>query len=379
MSRAFSFSALFQSSPVAESEPAYSMQQATPTQKTARSILRETAVASFIGFSWGPSIDAFPDEEKPRATSPSDHIIRTPRPLIHSTPIPARTLPNTYATPQRFAYGFTTPVRAGLQTPFQTAGRSTARRRTVSDREAMKQLVNCVGMSARKRVLESGRKPRHPLLAPVPGSSLKELRFDRSVMVVHADSGVSYRVDPSSLSASASASASGSALGSGAASSAASGSGTGLWASMEQDMEALEEESSGATELSYSPTPRPRPGSAPSLLSRSRTPSLSSVGPYLRAGNGSASGSANATASTQAAGPSQQSGRSLLSPALPTAESLPTIGKGEGADVFSAGGEECLSHGALDALERRHRRLMEDIRGISLRLSQVSMLIGERT
>jgi hypothetical protein len=38
--------------------------------------------------------------------------------------------------------------------------RRTAPRRTVSDREAMKQLVEAVEMSARKKVLESGRKPR---------------------------------------------------------------------------------------------------------------------------------------------------------------------------------------------------------------------------
>jgi hypothetical protein len=69
----------------------------------------------------------------------------------------------------------------------------------VSDREAMKQLVDCVGMSARKKVLESGRKPR--ILAAMfdvsskggstggrtgsagtgfkSGTLRKELRFDR--------------------------------------------------------------------------------------------------------------------------------------------------------------------------------------------------------
>ena len=57
---------------------------------------------------------------------------------------------------------YATPVRGAMQTPFHltSTARRTGPRRPVSDREAMKQLVDCVGMSARKRVLESGRKPR---------------------------------------------------------------------------------------------------------------------------------------------------------------------------------------------------------------------------
>ncbi|KAJ3542135.1 hypothetical protein NM688_g6001 [Phlebia brevispora] len=64
-SRPFSFSALFQSSPAAP-EPMSTPQavQSTPqvasSQRAGRSILREAAIASFIGFSWGPSMDASP-------------------------------------------------------------------------------------------------------------------------------------------------------------------------------------------------------------------------------------------------------------------------------------------------------------------------------
>ena len=48
----------------------------------------------------------------------------------------------------------------------------TAPRRAVSDREAMRQLVDCIGLSARKKVLEAGRTPR-----VVATTTTKSLRF----------------------------------------------------------------------------------------------------------------------------------------------------------------------------------------------------------
>ncbi|KIP07072.1 hypothetical protein PHLGIDRAFT_90022, partial [Phlebiopsis gigantea 11061_1 CR5-6] len=180
-SRAFAFSALFQSS---ISTPALSkLSHPTPgsSQKSSKSILREHTVTSFIGFSWGPSADAFPPEGADHPDVQT-HVAQTPlRPLQQFTPQVTR-IASVQATPQRIP--FMTPVRPTGVTPFQTLPRAstvrrTAQRRAVSDREAMKQLVSCVGQSARKKVLESGRKPRTSWPASGSRSSaLKELRFD---------------------------------------------------------------------------------------------------------------------------------------------------------------------------------------------------------
>ncbi|KAF7794389.1 hypothetical protein EIP86_005523 [Pleurotus ostreatoroseus] len=348
-SHPFSFSAFFQSSTMSaedidpELAPVPSLPPSAQKEKAGRSILREPASAAFIGFSWGPARDAFPASVHgskgrnipPSAATPA--VLMTPRPLQQSTPMPTRIQSRTLSTPQQqsrtlpftptSAFPFTTPVRQtstgvdhlnispGGATPFRTPYRppgSTVPRRTVSDREAMKQLVDCVGMSARKRVLESGRKPRVTLSYPDPRvqqppstlrsrssvgtgttgttGTLKALRFDRSVVVV-ADGGVEYRVDAGSTSASAaSESVAGSVLGASASGPSASGSnshlvsfasgggsassmslgggGSGLLGLAElggrmadEFGRGWEEGSSTATEMSYSPTPRPRPGS----------------------------------------------------------------------------------------------------------------------
>lgn len=67
--------------------------------------------------------------------------------------------------PSTHLNAFTTPIRPYNLSPYHTLPRPstircTASRRAVSDREAMQQLVDCIGMSARKKVLASGRKPR---------------------------------------------------------------------------------------------------------------------------------------------------------------------------------------------------------------------------
>ena len=76
-------------------------------------------------------------------------ILSTPRPFANNAP-------HNYSTPRR-PYALS-PYHTLQRT--STIRRSNAPRRSVSDREAMKQLVDCVGMSAKKKVLESGRKPR---------------------------------------------------------------------------------------------------------------------------------------------------------------------------------------------------------------------------
>ncbi|TFK59733.1 kinase-like protein [Pluteus cervinus] len=202
------------------------------------------ASAAFLGFSWGPSMDAFPDEVEQnqpqgdhldvptqvdndqrypiaslsRGLTPNfkvgdvSNLMATPRPQMRHpsliTPKPLLTpapgtfsrntpapkgleglfpfVPDTSGTPQsQPRYPFITPNRPSSATashhPFFSNGdyedqfdfnpitntlprtstvRRTIPRRLVSDREAMKQLVDCVGMSARKKVMESGRKPK---------------------------------------------------------------------------------------------------------------------------------------------------------------------------------------------------------------------------
>ncbi|GLB40896.1 putative protein tyrosine kinase [Lyophyllum shimeji] len=195
-SQGFAFSALFQSSN-GSSSPGLSILRSRSSPHPTRPT-DEDATASFIGFSWGPLADAFPTEEPDQGAAADEgslSYMNTPRPIrvpSYLTPIPAFITPSwSSAQPIPFTGpdGFNTPIRprAATLTPHATLQRTstvrrTAERRTVSDREAMKQLVDCVGMSARKKVLESGRKPR---LLTRHGSTIasggtltrKELRF----------------------------------------------------------------------------------------------------------------------------------------------------------------------------------------------------------
>lgn len=357
----FAFSALFQS-PSVTSQP-FSVLHQTPSQKSSRSILRERPAASFIGFSWGPSIDAFKDTEK---GSPLRPTLGTPRVLQHAfTPLRTR-VSSLQATPQQFP--FATPIRPSSTTPFQTLPRAstvrrTAPRRTVSDREAMKQLVNCVGMSARKKVLESGRKPRILTSASRSRSStLKELRFDRSVMVFNGDSGgISYRMDPTTTTTSESAGGASFSIMSASVSSS-----SGLRDRDHQSPVASDTDSSMDSAIMYSPSPSPRPGSALSgiISRRSQTPTL--------AGNGGSYvlkvGPANM--------PTMDS-RTSLSPSLVADPQWPENEpeKPMLTDV-PLKQSQSLSFKALDDLERRHARLMSDIAGIGARLGEISVSAG---
>ncbi|KAJ7489158.1 kinase-like domain-containing protein [Mycena latifolia] len=155
-SQPFAFSALFQSSQA--SSPGMSVLHTSVTPRRGSSLSASDDV--FIGFSWGPPEDAFPDVA-PGDRSSSPPGAATPRPTRLSVPLPTPN-PRLLATPAFHSHPFLTPNRPGVPA-FHTLPRaSTARtgRRPVSDREAMQQLADCVGMSARKKVLESGRKPR---------------------------------------------------------------------------------------------------------------------------------------------------------------------------------------------------------------------------
>ncbi|KAJ3573913.1 hypothetical protein NP233_g2126 [Leucocoprinus birnbaumii] len=199
ISQGFAFSALFQSSPLAAgTSPGMSMSRQT-LSTPAKSAMQEDPSAAFIGFSWGPARDAFPslapDEPDTLSLPNQPTIPSTPQVTRRGaashlmTPILPSITPRNLTTPQGRYHTFSTPNnRPYAFTPFRTntlprSAPRTIQRRDLSDREAMKQLVDCVGMSARKRVLESGRKPRI-LTNPASlrsrsgyGSSRKELRF----------------------------------------------------------------------------------------------------------------------------------------------------------------------------------------------------------
>ncbi|KAI0642337.1 kinase-like protein [Trametes meyenii] len=366
-SRAYAFSALFQSSPMT-APSGISLVQATPSQGSSRSILREQHVTAFIGFSWGPPKDAFDR----RPLSPRGKTDRsTPRPLQHlfvpPTPLDLATPGNIQSTPVAASrYPFATPIRPSALTPFQTLPRAstvrrTVQRRAVSDREAMKQLVDCVGMSARKKVLESGRKPR-VLLSLNRSSTLKELRFDRSVAVV-GDGGVSFRVDAASQSGSNSHNdsvlgasiLSGSSRMSGigpAMGTATSGNVTGL--TQEVTMEDLSF-SDLDSDAPPSPSPTPRPGSAMSMLSRrSQTP----TGSYFLRTN-----------------QSSRDGKRSISPSATTSEVARTTSY-EDRSSFVLGGPAEFTYQYMDGLEKKYVRLLGDLAIVEGRLDEVSNLLA---
>lgn len=232
-SQPFAFSALFQSSPI--SSPGISILRDTPAHISPR------AESAFIGFSWGPTKDAF---LSPTGKYETDRLA-TPQLLratsLKCSPYPSLRTPS--AAPTHFST-FATPIRPHNLSAFHTLPRTstirrTAQRRAVSDREAMKQLVECIGMSARKKVLASGRKPRllQSLSRSFSKSIRKELRFG-SILANRIDDSDDFA--PVVVAATSDG--------------------------------ADETESEGPP----SPSPSPRPGSAMSILSRrSSTPTIS--------------------------------------------------------------------------------------------------------
>lgn len=360
----FAFSALFQST---ASSHAFSVLHQTPSHKSSRSILRERSGASFIGFSWGPTMDAFDYTHNPNTLR---EALATPRiPRTAFTPLRTRSASaNVADTPPR--YPFATPVRPSSSTPFQTAPRSgTARRRPVSDREAMKQLVSCVGMSARKKVLESGRKPRILTSASASGtgtgsraSTLKELRFDRSVMVFNGDSGgVSYRMDPTTTTTTTSESGGGASFSIMSASVSSSGYRESSRPSLVLVPSEGDEESSVESECVYSPSPSPRPGSAMSgvISRRSQTPTLG--------GNSTSNLAKTRQESVQVA-----DSKGMVSAGLSVDPKLANVAPERPALAEILQTKLPPNH-PLDDLERRYARLMKDIAGLGTRLSEFAV------
>ncbi|KAF8269164.1 kinase-like domain-containing protein [Lactarius quietus] len=221
VSAPFAFSAFFQPSEDGNSgSPALAALRST----TSSSILREEAESFFIGFSWGPTADAFPET----ATAPSPAALRTRVPVPQ---ISLEIVGSEFKTPMRRISTSSATGPGTLARPSTLRRTRTAPRRAVSDREAMRQLVDCIGLSARKKVLEAGRTPRSGAL-----SQPKTLRFD---ITNGGDSGTLSSALALALATS----------------------------------EDEEEEEGSDVPPSPSPSPGPRPGSAMSMLSRrSATP-----------------------------------------------------------------------------------------------------------
>ena len=386
-----------------------SSMQMTPASRFSQSVAGNSGqtASSFIGFTWGPTLNAFdPKKDSPTPKKVAFHnMLDTTgnQALQNHLIVPATPRGSTDK-------GFATPVRGNpTATPFarpSTVRRSTAPRRVVSEREAMKELVNLVGMSARKRVIESGRKPR--ILAGMSigerssrrtsSGTVKELRFDMTPKVVPPDERARQRRRTSS----ASLSYTGSMLSTDASSRASestwsrmppqpnftvtgTNSGSGLDEEQAEDyFDGVDEDDETETEaeIPASPTPGPRPGSAMSMMSRrSQTPTVTMS--YGTFGSLPSSGSLNAGSGTVHR---RSSGSYLAVPSLypepippvptPIPPTVAPQGPGRvGADSVG-NNEDSLSDNVFDQLDERHTKLVEDISGIHKRLSELARQMG---
>jgi hypothetical protein len=444
-SAGFAFSAFFQSSQdslsQADSPPAIhnphiqstsnftlSQTRATPQSKSNKSCLREPSNASsFIGFSWGPSLDGF---DKPSSALYRSYLsefslsagnLATPGPSriiappTHATPrfvdtpgsAPISTMPrNThsqlYTTPMRpstLGYAYTPGITHTL--PRTGTIRRTAQRRAVSDREAMQQLIDCVGMSARKKVLESGRKPRilTQQFTQRSKSTITSFNRDRSGSGAPSSLGrpKELRFVPM-LTAAGAANISDRSRGDSTPS-------FGPLPLLATDTDSTSEfESDGPP----SPSPSPRPGSG--MSRRSQTPTISSVSYSQRmgllslpsAGLQPAGPSAQArsddnrwptatAATAEDASTSAPSSYQIDSPSSSVSET-PRAARFQATDVFQSDVDETQdsrngSRGSLfqqrlesfmyvgdgwyDDLEDRHDTLMHDLKDIEQRLARL--------
>ena len=322
-SQPFAFSALFHSS--RDSSPGLSALHSTPSQKLTRSAIREQAITSFIGFSWGPKKDAFPP---PVSYRPSPSTIDTPRPLdrrsTQSTPY-GRPLYSTHS------YPYATPLRPAPHTLPRTSTlrrRSNAQGRTVSDREAMKQLVDCVGMSARKKVLESGRKPRVLVFPPgwSSGGRKKDVRFGPPPQPGNGAGDNGEDMAENSFGEHA------------------------------QVMEYHAGSDYTDSEGPPSPSPSPRPGSAMSMFSRrSGTPTIS-ASYSQRLGNTVTSSSATMP---------------LKPPIIPYRSDKDP--RANDVELFS---DQACTAGNFDAMEKKHASIIGDIEDIERRLDYILTKVG---
>jgi len=289
------------------------------------SILREEAESFFIGFSWGPTADAFLD------------VPATPATLEPALSYRA----SAFQTPLATASQFATPIRGvGIGAiPFASTLRRTrtAPRRAVSDREAMRQLVDCIGLSARKKVIAAGRTPRRDVLGSTAKSKTKTLRFATH----HAP-------EPLDFAHAHAGEATGTSLGWGGDS--ADSVDSSILSALDV---ANGDESDCASESDAppSPSPSPRPGSALSMLSRrSVTPTTTNSGLLRRSLLMEATpGAATTTQRSEAVMPIR------TSPSPPPPVYPDTADDGD----------------KLVALEERHRMLMGEIASIEGRMGAV--------
>jgi len=245
-SQAFAFSALFQSSPMTGTPNATKLGSSTGSN-TSQAFMS----TSFIGFSWGPRLS--PDQEvlSANVAPPVFTPLLRPRSTPSLAPPPvfyAQTDDNdTYSTPIRKGGNhFWTPLRTMTVPRTNGTVRRTVRR-SLSDREAMRQLVGLVGQSAHKKVLESGRKPKIlPSIGPRSRSN-STVKFVPAPIIV----------PPVSLSKKKKPEA---------------------WDGETE----TETDTETGSEAPPSPSPSPRPGSAMSMLSsrsrRSATPTMTMSG-----------------------------------------------------------------------------------------------------
>jgi hypothetical protein len=323
----FDFSALFQPSED-DSSPALSVLRTTP-----RSVLRQQAESFFVGFSWGPAVDAFPDIPTTTATT-----LTAARPPALSLSY-QHTQPPQTPTLAAFDSGeLATPMYPGIRTGSCASTlrrtRTAPRRRPVSDREAMRQLVDCIGLSARKKVLAAGRTPRGSALGP---SRTKTLRF-----ATEAPEPLDFSEAWPGVAAS-----SGAAPGARRDGDSSTLDGTAVLLDI-----GGEDESDGASasDAPPSPSPSPRPGSAMSMLSRrSATPTGSLLlHPPLPDGT-----NVVATARWQ-----QHNSRETTTTPPPSSPRPPIYLRTAVDD----------SEDALEMLEERHRALMGEIASIEGRV-----------
>lgn len=350
LSQGFAFSALFQSSSVSSTSLGMSLLQRNVSEASSSS-----EHASFIGFSWGPPADAFNlvgseslcDQYAGNYTNP----IRM-RSLQANQSILTHFGARVQSTPISNSQRFSTPIRYATATPYSNLPRTgtirrSAPRRTVSDREAMKQLVDCVGMSARKKVLESGRKPRVLTSFTRSGSSSrKELRFVSSPIPLPDYNAPSPVNDISRWQRSASSG--------GVDISIPNGDHDGSLSITED------------TESEGPPSPSPRPSSA--MSRRSTTPTLTSVtsqrlGFSLNGGNSVAVNHKDGnTASDQGVNAAQNVHHAETNKALPATRPRTST-------VSSSTPSE------FDDLEERHAVLMRDIGELEERLANLTWMM----
>lgn len=163
-SQPFQFSVLFQSS---HTILGVSFLQNTPLPSKNMPKNGLASLNAFIGFSWGPRLSAFTShsisDSEPQAKLHREPVVMTPRPppaIRHRSGLVPEVISQPFSTPIRRTSLPYTLGGVSLQRTVEVTGQRTKEKRLLSDREAMQQLVDCVGMSAHKKVLASGKKPR---------------------------------------------------------------------------------------------------------------------------------------------------------------------------------------------------------------------------